>query len=157
MAANWDRKREREKKKNRRFFALFFFFLCAGKEEIRFVSRFSAFVAPPVASTPTRSSLLGASSDWPPANYFISFGFASFFPLFCFFFFSFSFLYRSISFTLPCGKVCRVTWRRHSWIEHEQEQEHPSWDSALVWATGWQQTTLVLVFSLSLSLWMKLN
>lgn len=71
-----------------------------------------------------------------------------------FFFFSFSFLYRSISFTLPCGKVCRVTWRRHSWIEQEQEQEqqHPSWDSALVWATGWQQTTLVLVFSLSFSL-----
>lgn len=41
----------------------------------------------------------------------------------CFFHF---FFYR-ISFTLPCGKVCRVTWRRHSCVlQQHKEQEQPA-------------------------------
>lgn len=49
----------------------------------------------------------------------------------CFFHF---FFYR-ISFTLPCGKVCRVTWRRHSCVlqQHkEQEQQEQERQPAAV-------------------------
>lgn len=127
MAANWDREREREKEEKIVVFCSLLFFVCWQRrnsiclEIFRICRSSSCFY--------THSELGARCLIWLASG---------------------KLLYQ-LSFTLPCGKVCRVTWRRHSWIEEQEQEQHPSWDSVLVWATGWQQTTLVLVFSLSLS------
>lgn len=113
--------------------------------------------APP-PPPPTAHSLLGArcSSDWPPANYFISFGFAS----------------STFSFTVFCSRCLAAKFVASLGGNGDGDDDDDAIPAScssgssllqLAWlgsglgessaspATGWQQTTLVLSFSLILS------
>lgn len=115
----------------------------AGKEEIRFVSRFSAFV--PCHSPSHYPCTIRPLTARCSVLIWLASGKLLYQLRLCFFHF---FFYR-ISFTLPCGKVCRVTWRRHSCVlqqhkEPEQERQQPAAVSIARIETGWGLVLLLV-------------